>query len=102
MYYPNIWSAMSTIGVADHNIPAQIGSEQQLAGAQGTIFHGFPWFLHVFPKYCIFMGFHGFYGFSWFFMVFHGFSWEIAVYAYTKTNRFHIANQTAPIYQKKL
>ena len=71
---------MSTIGVADDNIAAQIGSKQQLLGAQGTFFHGFSWNLQVFP---IILHFHGF---SWFFMIFmvfhdfHGISWFFMVF----------------------
>ena len=76
MYYANIWSAMSTIGAADHNIPAQSGSKQQLLGAQGSFFMDFHGFYRFYREYCIFMvfhGFHGFHGFSWFFMVFMDF-----------------------------
>ena len=71
MYYPNIWGAMGTIGGADDNMPAQIGSKQQLLGAQGSYFHGFSWFLQIFPRILYFPGFPWF---SWVFMVFHGFN----------------------------
>ena len=64
---------MSTIGGTDDNIPAQIGSKQQLLGAQGPFYHGFAWFLQNFPRILYFHGFSWFSWFSWFFMVFHGF-----------------------------
>ena len=88
MDHPNIWRAMSAIGVADHNIPAQIGSEQQLLGAQGTFFHGIPWFfLHIFSRILYFHGFPWFLWIPWFFMVSHGF--------HGKSLYMHIPKQTA-------
>ena len=116
MYYPNIWSAMSTIGLADEHIAAQIGCKQQLLGAQGTFFHGFSWILQVFPIILHSDGFPWFsmifmvsHGFSWVFMDFHGFSrflgsWRclmvlervpIHVRTSPETNRIHIPHRTA-------
>ena len=101
MHHPNIWGAMSTVGGTDDNISAQIGSNQQLVGAQGSFFHGFDGFYRFSQEDCILMvfhGFHGFYGFSWFswiFMDFQGFPLSHKapstneLLRHTRTYRFH-------------